>query len=373
MKNFSFILFFILVLLGCAPLNEEQEYIVVGVLLPLTGNDSDEGMRALNGLQLAKQEINESGGVLGKKLDLIIFNDRGDAEYILRQYEALKKHNVAAIIGSSYSDVTLPFAEAAEKDGIPVISPTASDPNITIDRKYIFRANFIDDYQAEVMAFFANNYLQAKTAVVLFNKNSASFKNTSSVFTEKFKEYGGIIFGVEAYSNTDEYSEILRKYSVNKPDIIFCPEDYFSASKLVNAVYNSALRGAYILGTDVWDGLLVYISNPDAMKNVFYSSPFSFDDQDIEVIQFVRKYFGAFSQIPLSGSAAAYTCVYILAEAFKTAGNTNKDDVVSAMKLNELNLITGHIKFDEHNNPRTNVYIIQIDGGIYSTYKKLRL
>jgi branched-chain amino acid transport system substrate-binding protein len=77
--------------------------------------------------------------------------------------------------------------------------------------------------------------------------------------------------------------------------------------------------------------------------------------------------------MPISGSATAYTCVYILAEAIKKAGNIDKDHIISAMKANELDLITGHLKFDESNNPRTNVYVIQIKDGIYATYKKLSL
>jgi len=75
----------------------------------------------------------------------------------------------------------------------------------------------------------------------------------------------------------------------------------------------------------------------------------------------------------LSGSATAYTCVYILAEAINKAGNTDKDDIVSAIRANEFDVITGRIKFDENNNPRTNVYVIQIEGGIYSTYEKLSM
>ena len=128
-----------------------------------------------------------------------------------------------------------------------------------------------------------------------------------------------------------------------------------------------------ILGSDAWDGILAYVHNPDAMKNAYYSAPFSFDDQDEKVLRFVRSYFDSFSQMPLSGSAAAYTCVYILSEAIKKAGSAGNDAVISAIKENELDLITGHIRFDENNNPHTNVYIIQLKGGEYSTYEKLSL
>jgi branched-chain amino acid transport system substrate-binding protein len=359
---------------GCTSKSEKQEYITIGALLPLTGEDSDEGFRALNGLYLAKKEINESGGILGKKLDVIILNDRGDEEYIVQQYNTLKEKGVTAIIGSSYSGVTIALAKAAEKDGIPIISPTASNFNVTKDRKNVFRAIFIDDYQAEVMAYFAYNSLNAKTAVILNNKTNDSFDRLVEVFTQSFKERGGQITAVEPYLSMDNFAGILRKYAAGTPpDIIFCPEDYVPAAKLVNTVYEAGLVNTYILGSDAWDGLLAYVYHPDAMKNVYYSAPFSFDDQEPNVVQFVRNYFDLFSQMPLSGSACAYTCVYILSEAIKKAGNAGKDAVISAIKENELDSIVGRIRFDENNNPHTYVYVLQIEGGEYSTYEKLRL
>jgi branched-chain amino acid transport system substrate-binding protein len=358
---------------GCTAKPAQQEYITIGALLPLTGEDSDEGFRALNGLYLAKKEINENGGIMGKKLDVIILNDRGDEEYITQQYNKLKEKGVSAIIGSSYSGVTIALAKAAEKDGIPIISPTASNLNVTKDRKNVFRAIFIDDYQAEVMAYFAYNSLSAKTAVILNNKANGSFDRLVEVFTQSFKERGGRIMAVESYSTWNDFAGIMRKYTANPPDVIFCPEDYVPAAKLVNIVYEAGLVNTRILGSDAWDGLLAYVYHPDAMKNVYYSAPFSFDDQEPNVVQFVRNYFDCFSQMPLSGSACAYTCVYILSEAIKKAGNVGKDAVISAIKENEVDSIIGRIQFDENNNPHTYVYVIQLKGGEYSTYEKLRL
>ena len=370
---FMFLAFIIFAANACAQKPAEQKYITIGALLPLTGEDSDEGFRALNGLYLAKKEINENGGVMGKKLDVIVLNDRGNEEYIVQQYNRLKEKGVTAIIGSSYSSVTIALANAAGKDGIPVISPTASNPDVTKGKKNVFRAIFIDDYQAQVMAYFARNSLKAKTAVVFKNKNNEGFNHIVEIFTESFKERGGSIMAAEPYSTWNDFAGILRKYANNPPDVIFCPEDYVPAAKLANTAYEVGLVNTPILGSDAWDGLLTYIYNPDTMKNIYYSAPFSFDDQDENVVRFVREYFDCFSQMPLSGSATAYTCVYILSEAIKIAGGIDKDALISAIKENQLDSITGHIRFDENNNPHTNVYIIHLKGGEYSTYEKLRL
>jgi branched-chain amino acid transport system substrate-binding protein len=357
---------------GCSP-KQGQELITIGALLPLTGEDSDEGFRALNGLQLAKEEININGGILGKKLDVIVLNDRSDEEYIVEQYNNLKKRGIVAVIGSSYSSATLALAKEAEKDGLPIISPTATSPDVTKGRSNVFRAIFIDDYQAEVMAYFAYNSLGARTAAVLSNQDVDQFKKVAEIFSGSFKALGGIVAADVSYSAKDDFADIVASFAASPPDVIFCPNDYVPASKLVNAVYEADLTSTRVLGIDNWDGLLAYVYHPGAMENVYYSAPFAYDDHDEEVTQFVRGYFDFFTQMPLSGSATAYTCVYILAEAIKTAGNTNRESIVAAMKANELDLITGHLKFDENNNPRTNVYIIQIKDGVYSTYEKLSL
>jgi branched-chain amino acid transport system substrate-binding protein len=358
---------------GCAAKSAGHKYITIGALLPLTGPDSDEGFRALNGLYLAKKEINENGGILGKKLDVIILNDRGDERYVIKQYQALKEKGVAAIIGSSYSNVTIALAKESEKDFIPVISPTATSPEVTKGRKNVFRAIFIDDYQAEVMAYFAYNSLDAKTAVVMRKKGHENYGLLADVFAESFRNRGGRVQAVEIYTTWDDFTRILRKYASNPPDIIYCPDDYLPAAKLVNAAYETGLFNTSILGTDGWDGILSYVQNSASLKNVYYSAPFSFDDHDEKVTRFVRKYFDAFSQMPLSGSAASYTCIYILSNAIQKAGSIESSAVISAIKENELDSIIGHIRFDENNNPRTNVYIIHIKGGEYSTCEILSL
>jgi len=372
LKTCCFLLLAVL-MSGCSQKAQQREYITIGALLPLTGDSSDEGLRALNGLQLARKEINEAGGILGKELDIIVLNDRGDEEYIVQQYNALKERGVAAIIGSSYSSVTMALARASEKDGMPVISPTATNPDVTKGRPNVFRAIFIDDYQAEAMAYFAYHSLDARTAVVLKNTDENSYGHITEPFIRAFIANGGHIAAVERYAPTDDFADILGKYTAAPPDLFYCPENYMPASHLVNAAHAIGLHKTYLLGTDAWDGLLTYVYQPEAMENAFYSAPFCFDDKDEIVAQFVRNYFTSFSQMPLTGSATAYTCVYILAEAIKKAGSTASDDIVGAIKSNELDMITGRIKFDENNNPRQNVYILQISGGIYATYEKMSL
>jgi branched-chain amino acid transport system substrate-binding protein len=230
---------------------------------------------------------------------------------------------------------------------------------------------FIDDYQAEVMANFAHGSFGAKTAIVLYNENNTSYMQAANVFAQAFTSLGGQITAVESYSSSDDYEDILVKYVDNPPDAIFCPEDYVPAAQLVNLAYEMGFSNTLLLGTDAWDGILIYVYDLETMKNAYYTAPFMFDDTDPLVAKFVREYFDVFSQMPLTGSSAAYSCVYILADAIERAGSIKAADIVEAMRVTDLDTVLGNIKFDENNNPRPNVYIVQIKDGMYSTYKKI--
>ena len=357
--------------IGCAPTIDQEEYVTIGVLLPLTGESADAGHRGIDGILLAKSEINENGGVLGKKLDFIILNDRDDKEHVVRQYHVLKKKGVVAIIGSIYSDATRELAKVAAVDAMPVITPTASHPDITLGCENVFRAYFTDDYQGEVMATFAHESLNVKTAVTFRSRKNDSFAQAADATVKTFEKCGGKIVEVEHYDSERDFAAILEKYKDNPPDAIFCPNDYVPAARLIHDVYEAGMRDTYLLGSDAWDGLLVYVTNAESTKKVFYPVPFLFDDDTPIVAGFVQRFYTAFSHTPLTDAATAYTCAHIVSDAIKKAGNTNAADIISAMKENEPDTILGRIKFDENNSPRINVCIVQIKDGVCSTYKKI--
>ena len=181
------------------------------------------------------------------------------------------------------------------------------------------------------------------------------------------------IIKVLLVEDENDFAYLLTRHAANPPDIIFCPEDFIPAARLVNAAHEAGLTNTYLLGSDAWDGILAYITNPQVMENVYYSAPFSFDDPDEKVSRFVRNFLDFFAQMPLTASATAYTCVYILAEAITKAGKTDWDAIVSVMRESQFDTITGRIEFDENNNPYISVYVIQIKGGVYSTREKLSL
>jgi len=157
------ILGFVLTAIGCFKKPAQQEYITIGALFPLSGNFSSDSISKANGLQIAKDEINESGGILGKKLDVIILNDRDDPDFAIQQYKTLKEKVVVAIIGSIHSEVRDAIMDAAENDGMPVVVPLfpmfTPNSDETRERAYVYYLPYVSlDTQSELLTKFTREY-----------------------------------------------------------------------------------------------------------------------------------------------------------------------------------------------------------------------
>jgi branched-chain amino acid transport system substrate-binding protein len=325
-------------------------------------------------LQLAKKEINENGGVLGKPLDVIVLNDRGDTGYVVEQYRALREKGAIAIVGSVFSDVTLALAKAAEKDGIPIISPTASNPEVTKGRKNVFRVMFLDNQQAEALAAFSRNKLGARTALVI--SGDKRYEVLSDIFENTFRAKGGQIIARERYSCPSDFDSILKKYKKNQPDVIFSPTDYIVAAKLAEAAHRAELDRTKLVGTDAWDGILAFLHEPSIMDRVYYASPFAYDDNVQMITQFSQKYFDLFSFMPLSTSALSYSALQVLVQGIEKAQSTDSEAIAAAMRANVIDIITGQIAYDKDNNsssPHSNVYIMRFKDDYYSSFEKIQL
>ena len=144
--------------------------IKIGGLAPLTGDVSVYGVAVDNGIKLAVEEINADGGVLGKQIDYIVYDEKGDATEAVNAYNKLvQSDKVVAVIGDVTSKPTLAVAQQAAKDKIPMITATGTAENITETGDNIFRACFIDPFQGELMASYASKKLEKKTAAIIYN------------------------------------------------------------------------------------------------------------------------------------------------------------------------------------------------------------
>ncbi|KAE9637099.1 ABC transporter substrate-binding protein [Defluviitalea raffinosedens] len=348
------------------------DVIKIGGIAPLTGDVAVYGVAADNGVKLAIEEINANGGLLGKQIQYVVYDDKGDPTEAVNAYKKLTSNDkVDAIVGAVTSKPTLTVTPLAAKDGIPMITPTATALEVTSAGPNIFRACFIDPYQGEVMAKFAVEELGASKAAIIYNTADDYSVGVAEAFKEAVEGYGTQVVSFEGYNGDDkDFKAVLTNVKSQGPDVLFIP-DYYNRVGLIAQQAKEVGITATLLGADGWDGVIGV--NPDAVEGAYFCNHYSTDDAAEEVQNFLKVYKEKYNEDPVSFAALGYDAMKILAAAIEKAGSTDKDAVVKALAETDITSVTGKITFDENRNPVKEVSIIKIENGNNTLFTKMSL
>lgn len=364
-----------MLLVACGEQKTEQktetaaaETIKIGAIGPLTGPVAIYGISATNGTKLAIDEINANGGVLGKQLELNLLDEKGDTTEAVNAYNKLLDWGMVALVGDITSKPSVAVAELAAQDGIPMITPTGTQLNITEAGSNIFRVCFTDPYQGEVMAKFAKEKLNAKTVAIMVNNSSDYSDGVAKAFAEEATKQGLEVVAEEGYSDGDkDFKSQLTKIVSKNPDVLFVP-DYYEQDSLIAIQAREVGLNSTILGPDGWDGVVKTVdkSSYPAIEGVYFANHYSVKDEAEKVQNFINNYKAKFNDEPSAFSALSYDTVYLIKEAIEKAGTTDKEALVKAIKEAQFEGVTGSLTFDEKNNPVKGVTIIKIVNGDYT-------
>ncbi|WP_291255812.1 ABC transporter substrate-binding protein [Fusobacterium sp.] len=369
MKKIITFLTTIFILTGCGDSNVQQDNssIKIGGMGPLTGSAAIYGTSIENGAKLAFDEINSNGGVLGKKLEYISLDEKADPIEAVNAYNKLIDSGVSAIIGSVTSKSTLAVAEIASQDGIPMITPTATQIDITKEGSSVFRTCFTDPYQGSVLAKFSKDKLNAKTAAILVNTSSDYSDGITKAFITQANKEGITIVAKEGYSENDkDFKAQLTKIKGENPDVLMIPEYYEQSALIATQAREVGIKSTFI-GPDGWDGIIKAL-DPSAyttVDNSYFTNHYSSEDQNERLQAFLTKYRDTYKEEPTAFSALAYDTVYVLKSAIESANSVDKNELVEAIKKTDLDGITGHLTFDKNNNPVKAVTLIKVKDGKY--------
>ena len=339
-----------------------QDEIVVGEFASLTGGSASFGQSSHKGTQLAIEEINAAGGVLGKKLKLITEDDQslaGQPATIARKL--ISQDKIVALLGEVASSKSLEAAPICQQNKVPMISPASTNPKVTEVGDFIFRICFIDPFQGTVMSKFALGKGFKKVAVLTDVKQDYAV-GLAEFFMKHFKENGGEIVKEQKYSTGDkDFKGQLTSLKASKSDAIFVPGYYGEVALIARQAKQLGIK-VPLLGGDGWvgDSLLKVAGN--ALDGSFYSSHFSDADQTPAVQEFVKKYKAKFGGSPDDMAALGYDSAMILADAIKRAGGTDGAklrDAIAATK--NFKGITGVITIDEKRNASKSAVIMTIE------------
>jgi branched-chain amino acid transport system substrate-binding protein len=351
----------LLLITGLAP---AQEAIRVGEFASLTGGNASFGQSSHTGTELAIEEINARGGVLGRKLQLITEDTQsqaGQPAAIVKKLVAQDK--VVAVLGEVASSRSLEAAPICQQNRIPMISPASTNPAVTEVGDTIFRICFIDPFQGTVMAKFALAKGWKRVALLVDVKQDYSV-GLAKHFTEYFTANGGEIVREQKFSSGDkDFRPQLTSLRSTKPDAIFVP-GYYTEVALIGKQARLLGLKMPLFGGDGWvgDSLLKVAGN--ALDGCYISCHFSADDTRPAVQQFVQAYRARYNQTPDDMAALGYDSAMILAAAIERAGTTEGPklrDAIAATR--DFPGVTGVITLDEKRNASKSAIILTIQNG----------
>lgn len=347
--------------------------IKLGVLAPLTGEVSVYGVAAKNGIDLAINEINAAGGVLGKQIELMVEDEKGDVAEAVNGYNKLMSKGMVALLGDVTTKPTIAVAELAAADGLPMVTATGTGLSITTYGPNVFRTCFTDPFQGKIMAKFAAETLKAKNIAIIYNTSDDYSTGLVASFEEMAATKGLTIVAKEGYGGDDkDFKAQLTKIAAAKPDALFVPDYYSKVSLIATQAREVGYEGA-MLGADGWDGVFGTLdaANKTAVNNSYISNHYSAQDTDPKVADFVTAFTGKYNETPNSFAALGYDTAYMMVQAIEAAGSTDSQAIVDALKAIEFSGVTGNITFDENNNPIKDATILKLMDGEANFHSKV--
>lgn len=347
---------------------KESETIKIGSTSPLTGPVAIYGVTSTNGAKLAIEEINKNGGVLGKQIEFVVLDSKGDSTEAITAYNRLVDEGIVAFIGDAPSKPTLAIAEVAAQDNMPMVTPTGTQFNITEAGPNVFRVCFTDPYQGVILANLAKKNLGANTVAVLVNNSSDYSDGVTEAFIKEAERLGLQVVSKEGYADGDkDFRAQLTKIAATNPDVLLVP-DYYEQAALISTQAREVGITATLIGPDGWDGVAKALDSSayGAIENSYFTNHYSVEDKSEKVQNFLKAYKAKYNEEPSAFAALAYDAAYLMKDAIEKAGSTDKDAIIQAMKASDFDGVTGHLKFDEKNNPVKAVTVLKIVNGNYT-------
>lgn len=357
---------------GCASGGDSDE-ILIGEFGSLTGSEATFGTSTHNGILLAMEQVNAAGGVLGRQVRIIVEDDQGLPEQAQSVVTKLiTSDRVVAVLGEVASSRTLAAAPVAQQYGIPMITPSSTNIEVTRVGDYIFRICFIDPFQGLVMARFAANTLNVANVAVLRDVRNDYSVGLANAFIENFTALGGTISGDQSYSAGDtDFSAQLTSLAATNPEAIFVPGYYTDVGLIARQARQLGLN-VPLLGGDGWDSPLLTEIGGDAIEGSYFSNHSSMTDPDPRIQQFVTDYHARHGDYPNSLAALGYDAANILFDAMTRAGTTDPAAVRAALaETSGFVGITGTITIDAERNASKPAFVLQVVDGQFETVEMI--
>lgn len=345
---------------------QAAEVIKIGFNAPLTGFAAADGKSALTGAELAVEQANADGGVAGRSLELVVYDDGAKADGAVPVAKKLIGQDKVAIgISGSYSGATRAAAQVFQDNQVPYISAYAIHPDITRAGPYVFRTSFVGEVQGRAGAKLIGESLGKKRVVLITLQNDFG-KSLAAGFKEKAGAFGIEIVNEYQYSIKDrQFGPIVSKVAADRPEAIYASGYFFTAGPLVKQLRAKGIK-VPIIGQEGYDSdKFIEIAGP-ASEGVIITTSL---DRDSDVPE-TRGFIEAFEAKAGFGAdmvaASAHTAVKVAVAALRAAGSEEPAKLRDAIAaIDGLTASTGTIAFNDLGEVRKAVQVQVVKNGAW--------
>ena len=353
-----------------------DDKITIAFIGNTTGDYAQYGIPVRNGVKLYIDQLNAQGGINGKQVELLEYDDKGDGVEAVNSFKLAMDKGITAVIGSVLTGASISLADATYEVNMPQISASATAAGLTVMedgsvRSNVFRSCFIDPFQGEKMADYAYNKVGAKTAAILYESGSDYSEGLKDAFVAKAEQLGLKVVATEAFASGDkDFNAQMTKITGTNPDVVFMPIYYGEAGLAITQGRQAGMK-AVVLGGDGFGGICEYASAAD-LEGTVYCSGYAPGTES--VAQFEKDYCATYNVeavpnmfAPLAYDAAMLMCNALAAaeaKGLKAGTDEYKQAVIDALAATDGTMgITGSYTFNETNDPVKSAAMIAVQDG----------
>jgi branched-chain amino acid transport system substrate-binding protein len=320
----------------------------IGVLAPLTGFAADDGINVKNSVIMAADKLNEEGGLLGKKVELVIYDDRADPkEAVALAYKLIEQDEVVGLVAGSYSFPTRAVAPIFNDEEIPLVSAYAIHPDITAAGKYCFRNGFLGTVEGKACAHVAVKNFNAKTVALIHADNDfgRTLAKGAHEYLIKNAPKTEIVYEAAYPFKEKDYKAYLSRIKALNPDVVIASGYFFQSGPMIKQAREMGIKSVFI-GEEGSDSPQFLKIAGEASDGFVMVTNLNRDDERQFVQDYISGYRARFGEDTCMVGASAYDAFVVITEGIRKAGTTKGSKVQQAIaEMDGLDGITGAISF----------------------------
>jgi branched-chain amino acid transport system substrate-binding protein len=356
---------------------KNSSVIPIGVVLGFSGREANSAHMIFRGIALAINDVNRSGGIRQKHIRLHKYDNQQELEGTLRSINTAIADGVLAILGPQFSSNVMAAGKIVDRAGVPLITPYATHPDVTRNRRFVFRTCFSDNVQGKSLGQFLRDTLDISRVAVMTNVSNDYSIGLSDIFSEDMLTFGGAVAMAQYHDSTTDYRPQLRKLLKRSPEALFIPGYNFDSSMIIQQTVDLGYQGV-ILGGDGWADTDTFHalmqSNRASTHRVFAATHWHAHSGDKRSLDFVRRFTKRYKTHPVVGSALGYDSAAVLTHALRQVDRLEPDQIGSALRLvRDFPGITGRISFHEGHAAKKDVVIVRLENKKFRYFQRVRI